>query len=156
MADGRLVHTFPFSAIVGQDILKAALLLNAVDSRVGGVLIRGEKGTAKSTAVRALGSILPEIDVVEGCAYSCDPSDPGSWCAQCRERREEGTLPRAKIRPRVVDLPVSATEDRLVGTIDLEHALKHGVRSFEPGLLARANRAILYVDEVNLLDDHLG
>ncbi len=155
MAHGRPAHTFPFTAIVGQNTLKTALLLNAVDPRVGGVLIRGEKGTAKSTAVRALGAILPEIDVVEGCAYSCDPSDPGSWCVDCRERRDEGTLPKAKQRPRVVNLPVSATEDRLVGTIDLEHALKHGVRSFEPGLLAHANRAILYVDEVNLLDDHL-
>ncbi len=117
--------------------------------------MRGEKGTAKSTAVRALAAILPEMDVVEGCRFSCSPSDPGSWCSECRERREQGTLPRASRRPRVVELPISATEDRLVGTLDLEHALKHGERVFEPGLLAQAHRSILYVDEVNLLDDHL-
>lgn len=147
--------TFPFSAIVGQETLKLALLLNAVDSRVGGVLIRGEKGTAKSTAVRALAAILPAVEVVEGCRFSCDPSDPGSWCSECRTRREQGPLPKTKRAARVVDLPVSATEDRLVGTLDLEHALKHGERVFEPGLMALANRSILYVDEVNLLDDHL-
>lgn len=132
-----------------------ALLLNAVDPRVGGVLIRGEKGTAKSTAVRALAAVLPEMDVVEGCRFSCDPADPGSWCDECREKRSSGTLPRANRKPFVIDLPVSATEDRLIGTLDLEHALKHGERIFEPGLLARAHRSILYVDEVNLLDDHL-
>jgi len=132
-----------------------AVLLNAVDRRVGGVLIRGEKGTAKSTAVRALAAVLPEIDVVESCRFACDPTDPGSWCTECRERRESGPLPKTRTRCRVVDLPVSATEDRLVGTLDLEHALKHGERVYEPGLLAQANRAILYVDEVNLLDDHL-
>ena len=151
----RPSRTFPFSAIVGQETLKLALLLNAVDSRVGGVLIRGEKGTAKSTAVRALAAILPSVDVVEGCRFSCDPGDPGSWCSECRVRREAGPLPKTKRAARVVDLPVSATEDRLVGTLDLEHALKHGERVFEPGLMATANRSILYVDEVNLLDDHL-
>ena len=151
----RPAHVFPFSAIVGQETLKTALLLNAVDSRVGGVLVRGEKGTAKSTAVRALAAVLPPIDVNEGCRFSCDPSDPGTWCSECRERREQGPIPKVQRPARVVDLPVSATEDRLVGTLDLEHALKHGERAFEPGLLATANRAILYVDEVNLLDDHL-
>lgn len=151
----RPAHTFPFSAIVGQDSLKLALTLNAVDPRVGGVLVRGEKGTAKSTAVRALAAVLPTIDVVEGCRFSCDPSDPGSWCDDCRDRRENGSLPKAKRAARVVDLPVSATEDRLVGTLDFEAALKRGERSFHPGLLATANRSILYVDEVNLLDDHL-
>ncbi len=135
--------------------MKTALLLNAIDPRIGGVLIRGEKGTAKSTAVRGLASVLPEMDVVEDCRFSCDPSDPGSWCLECRERRESGQLPKARRQPRVVDLPVSATEDRLVGTLDIGHVLKHGERLFEPGLLAEANRAILYVDEVNLLDDHL-
>jgi magnesium chelatase subunit D len=143
------------SAVVGQHTLKLALLLNAIDPRVGGVLIRGEKGTAKSTAVRALAAVLPEIDVVEACRFSCDPADPGSWCDECRERREAGRLGRLKRRPDFVDLPVSATEDRLIGTIDLEHAIKQGERRFEPGLLARANRGILYIDEVNLLDDHL-
>lgn len=140
---------------MGQNTLKTALLLNAIDPRVGGVLVRGEKGTAKSTAVRALAAVLPQIDVVEGCAFGCDPADPGTWCAECRTRREESVLPKLRRRPAVVDLPVSASEDRLVGTIDLEQALKHGRREFEPGLLARANRGILYVDEVNLLDDHL-
>lgn len=140
---------------MGQDTLKTALLLNALEPRVGGVLIRGEKGTAKSTAVRALAAVLPEADVVEGCRFSCDPADPGAWCTECRERRESGPLPKQRIRPGVVNLPVSCTEDRLVGTLDLEHALKHGAKVFEPGLLARANRSILYVDEVNLLDDHL-
>ena len=152
---GRGTASFPFSAIVGQDLLKLALLLNAVDPRVGGVLIRGEKGTAKSTAVRALSAVMPPLSVVEGCRFACDPADPPSWCDECRARRAEGPLPRAGRAPSLVELPVSATEDRLVGTLDLEHALKHGERRFEPGLLARANRAILYVDEVNLLDDHL-
>ena len=151
----RPSNAFPFSAIVGQEILKTALLLNAIDPRVGGVLVRGEKGTAKSTAVRALAAILPPLEVVEGCRFSCDPADPGSWCSECRERRESGPLPKTSRPARVVDLPVSATEDRLVGTLDLEHALKHGERIYEPGLLATANRSILYVDEVNLLDDHL-
>lgn len=151
----RPSHTFPFTAIVGQELLKMALLLNAVDSRIGGVLIRGEKGTAKSTAVRALSAVLPPVDVIEGCRFSCDPSDPGSWCHECRERRALAPLSKTQRPARVVDLPVSATEDRLVGTLDLEHALKHGERVFEPGLLARSNRSILYVDEVNLLDDHL-
>ena len=151
----RPAHTFPFSAIVGQETLKLALLLNAVDPLVGGVLVRGEKGTAKSTAVRALGAVLPEIDVVQDCRFSCDPADPGSWCTECRERREGGPLPKDSRPASLVDLPVSATEDRLVGTLDLEHALKHGQRRFESGLLADAHRGILYVDEVNLLDDHL-
>jgi len=151
----RPAHVFPFSAIVGQETLKTALILNAVDPRVGGVLVRGEKGTAKSTAVRALAAVLPALDVNDGCRFSCDPSDPGSWCVECRERREAGALPKTRRDARVVELPVSATEDRLVGTLNLEHALKHGERVFEPGLIASANRAILYVDEVNLLDDHL-
>jgi len=151
----RPAHVFPFSAIVGQSTLKTALLLNAIDPRVGGVLVRGEKGTAKSTAVRALAAILPPLAVNEGCRFSCDPSDPGSWCSECRERRESGPLAKTQRPARVVDLPVSATEDRLVGTLDFEHALKHGERVYEPGLFAAANRAILYVDEVNLLDDHL-
>jgi len=151
----RPSQTYPFTAIVGQETLKTALVLNAIDPRVGGVLIRGEKGTAKSTAVRALASVLPEITVVEGCSYGCDPGEPSLLCDECRARLEVARLPRVSVRPRVVDLPVSATEDRLVGTLDFEAALKDGVRVFHPGLLASANRAILYVDEVNLLDDHL-
>lgn len=151
----RPAHSFPFTAIVGQETLKLCLLLNAVDPRVGGVLIRGEKGTAKSTAVRALAAVLPEIDVVEQCRFGCSPAEPTSWCDECRERRETGPLPKTKRAARVVELPVSATEDRLIGTLDFERALKQGERAFQPGLLADANRAILYVDEVNLLDDHL-
>lgn len=147
--------TYPFSAIVGQDALRTALLINAVDPRVGGVLIRGQKGTAKSTAVRALRWVLPDIEVVEGCRFSCDPSKVADLCPECRARASEGKLPRERRRPRLVDLPISATEDRVVGTIDLEQALKHGERRFEAGLLADANRGLLYVDEVNLLDDHL-
>lgn len=147
--------TYPFSAIVGQEALKVALLINAIDSRVGGVLIRGQKGTAKSTAVRALRWVLPEIDVVEACRFGCHPAAVSDLCPECRERRKDGQLPRERRRPKMVDLPVSATEDRVVGTIDLEQALKHGERRFEAGLLADANRGILYVDEVNLLDDHL-
>jgi len=146
---------YPLSAIVGQDALKTALLINAVDPRVGGVLIRGEKGTAKSTAVRALRSLLPEMTVVEGCRFGCDPAALGDLCPECKERRSEGSLPRARRRPRLVDLPVSATEDRVVGTIDLEAALKLGERRFEAGILGDAHRGLLYVDEVNLLDDHL-
>ncbi len=143
---------FPFSAIVGQHALKSALLINAVDPRVGGVLVRGQKGTAKSTAVRALADVLPEIDVVTGCVYGCDPRDPRAMCAECAANDARATSRR---RPRLVNLPVSATEDRVVGTLDLEHALKSGERRYEPGLLADANRGILYVDEVNLLEDHL-
>jgi len=151
--DERLAY--PFSAIVGQEDLKLALLISAVDPRVGGVLIRGHKGTAKSTAVRALHGILPEMDVAEGCRFGCHPSLIPDMCPECRERRVEGSLPKERRRPKLVDLPVSATEDRLVGTIDLEAALKQGERRFEAGLLADANRGLLYVDEVNLLDDHL-
>jgi magnesium chelatase subunit D len=151
----RGTPTYPFSAIVGQEELKLALLLNAIDSRVGGVLVRGEKGTAKSTAVRALTAVMPQLVVVDGCRFSCDPADPPSWCDECRARRTQGPLQRAQVRAALVELPVSATEDRLVGSLDLEHALKKGERRFEPGIFARANRSILYVDEVNLLDDHL-
>jgi magnesium chelatase subunit D len=147
-----LATPYPFSAIVGQDDLKLALLLNAVSPEVGGVLVRGEKGTAKSTAVRALAALLPPIRVVAGCPYSCDPAAPDPGCLA-------GPHPAgapAEERPvRLVDLPVGASTDRLAGTLDIEKALKEGERSFEPGLLAAAHRGILYVDEVNLLPDHL-
>ncbi|NTU70318.1 MAG: magnesium chelatase subunit D family protein [Coriobacteriia bacterium] len=146
---------FPFSAIVGQETLKTALLLNAVDSRVGGLVVRGEKGTAKSTAVRALATLLPQLRFNDGCRFSCDPEDAAGWCSECRARGADAALRPSVRAARVIELPVSATEDRVVGTLDLEHALKHGEKVFEPGLLADANRAILYVDEVNLLDDHL-
>jgi Mg-chelatase subunit ChlI len=119
------------------------------------VLIRGEKGTGKSTAVRALARLLPDQKVVEGCHFGCHPDDPEDWCMDCRERATHGDLPVATRRMRVVELPINASEDRVVGTIDIEAAIKQGERRFEPGVLAEANRNILYVDEVNLLDDHL-
>jgi magnesium chelatase subunit D len=147
---------FPFTAIVGQEKMKRALILNAISPQIGGVLIRGERGTAKSTAARALAALLPQIDVVEGCRFHCDPDSPETLCDDCRARlAAEGTLPRAKRRTLFVDLPVSATEDRVVGTLDIEQAIKKGERHFEPGVLAAANRGLLYVDEVNLLDDHV-
>ncbi|PLX97361.1 MAG: magnesium chelatase [Desulfuromonas sp.] len=147
---------FPFSAIVGQDAMKTALLLNAVDPGIGGVLIRGQKGTAKSTAVRALAALLPEIEVVAGCAYHCPPEKPEQMHDGCYARFSKGeALATTKIPTPMVELPLGATEDRVVGSLHLEQTLKSGERSFEPGLLAAANRGILYVDEVNLLEDHL-
>ncbi|MFJ9711186.1 putative cobaltochelatase [Streptomyces sp. NPDC101234] len=142
---------FPFTAVVGQDDLRLALLLNAVSPAVGGVLVRGEKGTAKSTAVRALSALLPAVDVVAGCRFSCDPAAPDPACPD--GPHEPGAF---ESRPsRMVELPVGASEDRLVGALDIERALAEGVKAFEPGLLADAHRGILYVDEVNLLHDHL-
>lgn len=142
---------FPFTAVVGQDDLRLALLLNAVSPAVGGVLVRGEKGTAKSTAVRALSALLPEVAVVPGCRFSCDPASPDPACPD--GPHEPG--PGAARAARMVELPVGASEDRLVGALDIERALSEGVKAFEPGLLAEAHRGILYVDEVNLLHDHL-
>ncbi|MET9062136.1 MULTISPECIES: putative cobaltochelatase [Streptomyces] len=142
---------FPFTAVVGQDDLRLALLLNAVSPAVGGVLVRGEKGTAKSTAVRALSALMPALDVVSGCRFSCDPAAPDPGCPD--GPHEPGV---SETRPaRMVELPVGASEDRLVGALDIERALAEGVKAFEPGLLADAHRGILYVDEVNLLHDHL-
>ena len=147
---------FPFTAIVGQDKMRLALLMNAISPQIGGVLIRGERGTAKSTAARALAALLPEIRVVAGCPFNCDPHHPEALCDNCHERLAQGeTLPVTTRRTRFVDLPVSATEDRVVGTLDIELAIKKGERHFEPGVLAAANRGLLYVDEVNLLDDHV-
>lgn len=149
---GERGPTFPFTAIVGQERMKLALLLAAVDPGIGGVLIRGRKGTAKSTAVRALASVLPPIEVVEGCPFSCHPRAPQGLCALC----QGDAPPPATLRPpRLVDLPMGATEDRVLGTLDIEAALKEGRRLFQPGLLAQAHRGILYIDEVNLLPDHL-
>ncbi|MFI9823671.1 putative cobaltochelatase [Streptomyces sp. NPDC052013] len=142
---------FPFTAVVGQDDLRLALLLNAVSPAVGGVLVRGEKGTAKSTAVRALSALLPEVAVVPGCRFSCDPAAPDPGCPDGPHESGGGTTRPA----RMVELPVGASEDRLVGALDIERALAEGVKAFEPGLLADAHRGILYVDEVNLLHDHL-
>ncbi|MFF9621089.1 putative cobaltochelatase [Streptomyces griseosporeus] len=142
---------FPFTAVVGQDDLRLALLLNAVSPAVGGVLVRGEKGTAKSTAVRALSALLPEVAVVPGCRFSCDPAAPDPGCPDGPHEAGNGVDRPA----RMVELPVGASEDRLVGALDIERALAEGVKAFEPGLLAEAHRGILYVDEVNLLHDHL-
>src|SRR5512139_1294325 len=151
-------NIFPFTAIVGQERMKRALVLNAVYPQIGGVLIRGERGTAKSTAARALAALLPQIEVVQDCRFGCDPDQPATWCTECRERAAKNAdkpLPSTKHRTKFVDLPVSATEDRVVGTLDIEQAIKKGERHFEPGVLAAANRGLLYVDEVNLLDDHV-
>jgi len=150
------MQIFPFTAIVGQERMKRALVLNAISPLIGGVLIRGERGTAKSTAVRALAALLPDIAVVADCPFNCDPQRPELMCDGCRERHAAGeALPASMHRTRFVDLPVSATEDRVVGTLDIEKAIKLGERRFEPGVLAAANRGVLYVDEVNLLDDHV-
>jgi len=148
-------RVFPFTAIVGQESMKRALVLNATNPAIGGVLIRGERGTAKSTAVRALADVLPDVEVVEDCEYGCRPAETDRLCADCRERRERGELPTTERPMRVVDLPLNASEDRVVGTIDLEEAVQEGRRRFEPGILAEANGNVLYVDEVNLLDDHI-
>jgi len=147
---------FPFSAIVGQEQMKRALLLNAINPAIGGVLIRGERGTAKSTAARALAALLPDIEVVADCPFNCNPHTPAEMCDHCRARLASGeTLPVTRRQTPFVDLPVSATEDRVVGTLDIEKAIQKGEKRFEPGILAGANRGLLYVDEVNLLDDHV-
>ncbi len=143
---------FPFTAIVGQELMKQALILNAVNPLIGGVLIRGEKGTAKSTLARALAELLPEIPVVPGCPFHCDPAAPFRDCPHCATTTEHAIEMH---RMRVVTLPANATEDRVAGTLNVEHALKHAERRFEPGVLAEAHRGILYIDEVNLLDDHI-
>jgi Mg-chelatase subunit ChlI len=147
---------YPFTAIVAQERMRRALVLNAVDPRIGGVLIRGERGTAKSTAARALAALLPRVAVVSDCRFGCDPDSPNTWCTECRERVARGESLPVKLRTTAfVNLPVSATEDRVVGTLDIEAAIQKGERHFEPGVLAAANRGLLYIDEVNLLDDHV-
>jgi magnesium chelatase subunit D len=148
---------FPFSAVVGMDEMRLALVLNAVSPAIGGVLVRGEKGTAKSTMVRALAAVLPDVDVVAGCRFSCDPADPDPDCPDGpHEVGATGVSLGARTRPaRLVELPVGASEDRLLGALDIERALTEGVKAYEPGLLAAAHRGVLYVDEVNLLHDHL-
>ena len=144
---------FPFTAIVGQSNMKLALLLNTINPKIGGVLIRGKKGTAKSTAVRSLAALLPEVTVLQGCPYSCSPEARQGLCQWCQSGANDN--PPVNRQVRIVDLPVGATEDRLVGSLDIEQAIKSGDRSFEPGLLAATHRGILYIDEVNLLNDHL-
>jgi magnesium chelatase subunit D len=147
---------FPFAAIVGQEEMKLALLLNAVAPSVGGVLVTGHRGTGKSTAVRALADLLPPLRVVRGCPYNCDPQEPRDLCDECGARAAAGRKLASERRAvNVVDLPLGATEDRVCGTIDIERAVREGVKAFEPGLLARADRGFLYIDEVNLLEDHL-
>jgi Mg-chelatase subunit ChlI len=151
-----MAFIYPFTAIVGQERMLRALILNAVNPRIGGVLIRGERGTAKSTAARGLAALLPEVQVVSDCRFGCDPERPTTWCTECKERVANGEqLPFTLRRTSFIDLPVSATEDRVVGTLDIERAIKEGERHFEPGVLAAANRGLLYIDEVNLLDDHV-
>jgi magnesium chelatase subunit I len=159
-----MAPTFPFSAIVGQEDMVLAIQVVAVDPSIGGVLVLGDRGTGKSTAVRALADLLPPIRVVTGCPYGCDPASPQAQCDACRARGESQVKVKGKIaktaktalRPvPVVDLPLGATEDRVVGALDLEKALSQGLKEFAPGLLARANRGFLYIDEVNLLEDHI-
>src|SRR5512135_950464 len=162
---------YPFTAIVGQERMKRALILNAVNPSIGGVLIRGERGTAKSTAARALAALLPQVKIVQGCRFGCDPDTPAIWCTECQERfgpvvvsgngeihglsANGHEIPVAVRTTPFINLPVSATEDRVVGTLDIEAAIQKGERHFEPGVLAAANRGLLYIDEVNLLDDHV-
>lgn len=145
-------HNYPFTAIVGQEQMKLALMLNLINPALGGVLIRGEKGTAKSTAVRGLTDLMEQVEVVEDCPFHCRP-DSGELCASCREK--QGRFKTIPYTRRVVELPVSSTEDRVVGSLNMEQAIKKGEKVFEPGLLAQANGNILYVDEINLLDDHI-
>jgi len=150
----RLV--FPFSAIVGLDKLRLAILINAINPKIGGLLIRGPKGSGKSTIVRALANILPKITVVKDCPFNCSPHDPSNMCSKCNERYKKGEkLPREERDMVVVDLPLGATEDRVIGSLDVEKAIKYGIEALEPGILAEANQNILYVDEVNLLPDHI-
>jgi magnesium chelatase subunit I len=146
---------FPFSAIVAQEELKLAMIAAAVDPAIGGVLVFGDRGTGKSTAVRALAALLPPMHAVTGCRYSCDPEVSDALCEDCRTRAKTETLKHKLVPVPVVDMPLGVTEDRVVGALDLERALSQGVKAFEPGLLARANRGFLYIDEVNLLEDHL-
>ena len=147
---------FPFSAIVGQDEMKLAIQIVAIDPKVGGILALGDRGTGKSTAVRALADLLPPLQVVVGCRYGCDPASSVATCTDCTSLKATGKRPKTETRPvPVVDLPLGASEDRVVGALDLEKALSQGVKAFSPGLLAQANRGFLYIDEVNLLEDHL-
>jgi magnesium chelatase subunit I len=146
---------FPFSAIVGQEEMRLAILLAAIEPRLGGVLVFGDRGTGKSTAVRGLAALLPKLKVVVGCPYGCDPVAPCDDCLASTRTKDGKALRTALVGAPVVDLPLGATEDRVVGALDIERALSQGIKAFEPGLLARANRGFLYVDEVNLLEDHL-
>jgi magnesium chelatase subunit I len=147
--------SFPFSAIVGQDEMKLVLLIAAIDRSIGGVLVFGDRGTGKSTTVRALANLLPQMRAVPGCRYACDPDTGSLSCVAGCTMRDGRNTAFALVPVPVVDLPLGATEDRVVGALDLERALTQGIKAFEPGLLARAHRGFLYIDEVNLLEDHL-
>lgn len=148
-------RTLPFTSIVGQDDMKFSLILNAINPRIGGVLIRGDKGTAKSTAVRALADLLENIQVVEDCPFNCDPGNPDDMCDLCFEKSQANRIRGIDKKTPVIDLPLGATEDRVVGSLNVERAIKEGIKALEPGILAACNRGILYIDEVNLLDDHV-
>ena len=149
-------RVFPFTALVGQEKIKRALLANAVLPSIGGVLLRGEKGTAKSTAVRGLVSLLPQSQAVAGCPWHCDPLAPEEWlCPSCAGKKRKGALPSVAFAPQLADVPLSASEDRVAGSLDVEAAFREGVRALQPGLLAAAHRGILYIDEVNLLPDDM-
>ncbi len=148
-------RTIPFTSIVGQEDMKFALILNAINPRIGGVLIRGDKGTAKSTAVRALAELLEDIEVVEDCPFNCDPESQEAMCDLCFEKSQSDRIKSIKKKTPVIDLPLGATEDRVVGSLNVEMAIKEGIKALEPGILAACNRGILYIDEINLLDDHV-
>jgi magnesium chelatase subunit I len=150
-----MAKNYPFAAIMGQDEMMLALQIVAVDPVVGGVLVLGDRGTGKSTAVRALADLLPPIDVVQGCPYGCSPKQMAGACDVCADLKQNRKIKTVKLPVPVVDMPLGATEDRVVGALDLEKALSQGIKKFEPGLLARSNRGFLYIDEVNLLEDHL-
>jgi magnesium chelatase subunit I len=150
-----MARNYPFSAIVGQEEMKQALLLAAVDPSIGGILIFGDRGTGKSTAVRGLAGLLPPMQVAGDCRYNCEPGDSSRYCSRCRDQLAAGTLKHRQTQVPVIDLPLGATEDRVAGALDLEKALVSGEKAFEPGLLAGAHRGFLYIDEVNLLEDHL-
>ena len=155
MSEREISLQFPFVRIVGQDEMKRALLLNIIEPGIGGVLLRGEKGTAKSTTVRSLEQILPQVQAITGCQFHCDPAHPRYLCDDCKKKIAEGKYETFSRSMRVVELPLNATEDRISGSLDIEHVLRTGERKYEGGVLAQANGNLLYVDEVNLLDDHI-
>ena len=147
---------YPFTAIIGQEKMKKALILNAINTNVGGVLVFGEKGTAKSTTVRSLAALLPEINVVKDCFYNWNPEDKKHLCDNCKEHINDGELLKTVSRKiPIIELPISTTEDRLIGSLDFEYAIKNGKCKFSPGILGEANNGIIYIDEVNLLDDRI-